>query len=103
MRVIGAAGTVADTMQTVNAPAHEPIRLTQFAQGGGCGCKIAPSLLREILARAPQGTVPPERMAGTETSDDAAVCRLNEGQALATTTDFVAPDLFISAHHQSSP
>lgn len=89
--MIGAAGTIAGTMQTVNTPAHEPIQLTQFAHGGGCGCKIAPGLLREILARAPQGIVPPELMVGTETSDDAAVYRLNESQALVATTDFFTP------------
>lgn len=78
-------------MQAVNPTPHEPIRLTQFAHGGGCGCKIAPGLLREILARAPQGIVPPELMVGTETSDDAAVYRLNDEQALVATTDFFTP------------
>lgn len=67
------------------------IRLTQFAHGGGCGCKIAPGLLSEILARAPQGLVPPELLVGTETSDDAAVYRLNAEQALVATTDFFTP------------
>jgi len=69
----------------------EPVRLTQFSHGGGCGCKIAPGLLREILARAPQGLVPPELLVGTETSDDAAVYRLNDEQALVATTDFFTP------------
>ncbi|MCO5112209.1 MAG: selenide, water dikinase SelD, partial [Burkholderiaceae bacterium] len=70
---------------------EEAIKLTQFAHGGGCGCKIAPGLLREILARAPQGLVPPELLVGTETSDDAAVYRLNDQQALVATTDFFTP------------
>ncbi|WP_295951434.1 selenide, water dikinase SelD [Rhodoferax sp.] len=69
----------------------EPIALTQFSHGGGCGCKIAPGLLAEILARAPQGLVPPELLVGTETSDDAAVYRLNATQALVATTDFFTP------------
>ena len=69
----------------------ETPKLTQFAHGGGCGCKIAPGLLREILARAPQGVVPPELMVGTETADDAAVYRLNDTQALVATTDFFTP------------
>jgi len=69
----------------------ENIKLTQFAHGGGCGCKIAPGLLREILARAPQGLVPPELLVGTETADDAAVYRLNDQQALVATTDFFTP------------
>lgn len=67
------------------------IRLTQFSHGGGCGCKIAPGLLAQILARAPQGVVPPELMVGLETSDDAAVYRLNDTQALVATTDFFTP------------
>ncbi|MBX9836356.1 MAG: selenide, water dikinase SelD [Burkholderiaceae bacterium] len=75
----------------VLAPDLETIRLTQFAHGGGCGCKIAPGLLREILARAPQGIVPPELLVGTETADDAAVYRLNDQQALVATTDFFTP------------
>jgi selenide,water dikinase len=68
-----------------------PIALTQFSHGGGCGCKIAPGLLSEILARAPQGIVPPELLVGNETSDDAAVYRLNDTQALVATTDFFTP------------
>ena len=53
------------------------IALTQFSHGGGCGCKIAPGLLGEILSRAPQGLVPPELMVGLETSDEIgrASCR----------------------------
>jgi len=69
----------------------EKIRLTQFSHGGGCGCKIAPGLLSEILSRAPQGLVPPELMVGLETSDDAAVYRLNDDQAIVATTDFFTP------------
>jgi selenide,water dikinase len=69
----------------------EPIALTRFSHGGGCGCKIAPGLLSEILARAPQGIIPPRLMVGIETSDDAAVYRLNDTQALIATTDFFTP------------
>ncbi|HYP85596.1 selenide, water dikinase SelD [Variovorax sp.] len=69
----------------------ERIALTSFSHGGGCGCKIAPGLLAEILARAPQGIVPPELLVGTETADDAAVYRLNDTQALVATTDFFTP------------
>ncbi|MEJ8858419.1 selenide, water dikinase SelD [Variovorax robiniae] len=69
----------------------EQLALTRFSHGGGCGCKIAPGLLAEILARAPQGLVPPELLVGTETSDDAAVYRLNDTQALVATTDFFTP------------
>lgn len=69
----------------------DEIRLTQFSHGGGCGCKIAPGVLADILARAPQGAIPPELMVGIETSDDAAVYRLNAQQALVATTDFFTP------------
>lgn len=69
----------------------DPIALTSFSHGGGCGCKIAPGLLSEILARAPQGLVPPQLLVGTETSDDAAVYQLNDQQALVATTDFFTP------------
>jgi len=67
------------------------IRLTTFSHGGGCGCKIAPGVLSSILARAPAGIIPPELMVGIETSDDAAVYKLNEEQALVATTDFFTP------------
>ena len=85
------AGTIARTMTATTPVDSQTIQLTQFAHGGGCGCKIAPGLLREILARAPQGIVPPELLVGTETADDAAVYRLNDTQALVATTDFFTP------------
>jgi len=69
----------------------EEIRLTQFSHGGGCGCKIAPAVLSEMLARLPAGVAPPELLVGTQTSDDAAVYRLNDQQALIATTDFFMP------------
>jgi len=68
-----------------------PIQLTKYSHGGGCGCKIAPGVLRDILARSSPGLVPPELMVGIETSDDAAVWRLNDSQALVATTDFFTP------------
>src|SRR5260221_2635762 len=73
----------------MNAP--EKIRLTEFSHGGGCGCKIAPAILSEILNASPIRGLPKELMVGTETSDDAAVYRLNETQALVATTDFFTP------------
>jgi selenide,water dikinase len=69
---------------------EEP-RLTSLAHGGGCGCKIAPSVLREILADAPATAAFPDLMVGLETGDDAAVWRLNDTQALVATTDFFMP------------
>jgi selenide,water dikinase len=73
----------------VNAP--ETIRLTQFSHGGGCGCKISPAILSEILAATPIRGLPKELLVGTETADDAAVYRLNDTQALVATTDFFTP------------
>jgi len=73
----------------MNAP--EKIRLTEFSHGGGCGCKIAPAILSEILSAAPIRGLPKDLMVGTETADDAAVYRLNDTQALVATTDFFTP------------
>jgi selenide, water dikinase len=77
----------------MNAPgtAELPIRLTRYSHGGGCGCKIAPAVLSEILASIPMGIRPPELLVGVETSDDAAVYRLNDEQAVIATTDFFTP------------
>jgi len=76
----------------MNAPqvAAEP-RLTSLSHGGGCGCKIAPGVLSEILKGTAALPIPPELMVGIETSDDAAVYRLNDTQALIATTDFFMP------------
>ena len=67
------------------------VRLTQFSHGGGCGCKVAPGVLREILANAGGAMVPAQLLVGIETSDDAAVYELNEVQAVVATTDFFMP------------
>ena len=66
-------------------------RLTSLAHGGGCGCKLSPAVLREILAGMPAAAAFPNLLVGTETSDDAAVWRLNDKQALVATTDFFMP------------
>jgi selenide, water dikinase len=66
-------------------------RLTSLSHGGGCGCKIAPGMLSDILSRTPGMPIPPQLMVGIETSDDAAVWRLNDDQALIATTDFFMP------------
>ncbi len=70
---------------------NTPIRLTSFSHGGGCGCKIAPGVLAEILKKSSGFPVPKELMVGIETSDDAAVYKLNDEQALIATTDFFMP------------
>ncbi len=66
-------------------------RLTSLSHGGGCGCKIAPGVLSQILRSSPGLPVPPELLVGIETADDAAVYRLNDEQALVATTDFFMP------------
>jgi selenide,water dikinase len=77
-------------MDDASAPS-KPVRLTSLAHGGGCGCKIAPAMLQEILAKTPAAAVFPDLLVGTETSDDAAVWRLNADQAIVATTDFFMP------------
>jgi selenide,water dikinase len=73
----------------------EPIRLTRFSHGGGCGCKIAPAVLRDILADTPFSSnlaaAYPDLLVGIEHGDDAAVYRLNDTQAIVATTDFFMP------------
>ena len=67
-------------------------RLTSLSHGGGCGCKIAPAVLGEILRQSGTASlVPAELLVGIETADDAAVYRLNDEQALIATTDFFMP------------
>ncbi len=72
------------------AIAPEP-RLTSLSHGGGCGCKIAPGVLSEILKGTTGMPIPPELLVGIETADDAAVYQLNDEQALIATTDFFMP------------
>jgi selenide, water dikinase len=78
----------------MNAPlstlAAEP-RLTSLSHGGGCGCKIAPGVLSEILKGTAGMAMPKELLVGIETADDAAVYQLNDDQALIATTDFFMP------------
>ena len=73
------------------APVGPGPRLTSLSHGGGCGCKIAPGMLAELL----KGSLPSRRyadlMVGADTSDDAAVYRLNDEQAVVATTDFFMP------------
>ncbi|HSO07497.1 MAG TPA: selenide, water dikinase SelD [Pelomicrobium sp.] len=75
----------------MNAPDALPLKLTSFSHGGGCGCKIAPAVLSDILANSPLGLRHPDLLVGAESSDDAAVYRLNDEQAIVATTDFFMP------------
>ncbi len=72
------------------------VRLTELSHGGGCGCKIAPTVLRDMLSALPQAGVPlaqafPDLLVGIESGDDAAVYKLNDEQAIVATTDFFMP------------
>ncbi len=76
----------------MNAPEipAEP-RLTALSHGGGCGSKIAPGVLAQILKGTTAMPIPKELIVGIETADDAAVYKLNDDQALIATTDFFMP------------
>ena len=75
----------------MSTPAPPPPRLTSLSHGGGCGCKIAPGVLTELLRRSAPAPALAQLMVGTETADDAAVYRLNDTQAIIATTDFFMP------------
>jgi selenide, water dikinase len=66
-------------------------RLTALAHGGGCGCKLSPAVLRELLADMPAMQAFPQLLVGVETGDDAAVYKINDEQAVVATTDFFMP------------
>ncbi len=78
------------TPREPHRPAGQP-RLTSLSHGGGCGCKIAPGVLSEILKGTSAMPIPKELLVGIETADDAAVYQLNDEQALIATTDFFMP------------
>jgi selenide,water dikinase len=67
------------------------IRLTSLAHGGGCGCKLAPSVLQQLLAGQPASAPFAQLLVGTETGDDAAVWQIDEHQCVIATTDFFTP------------
>ena len=78
-------------MTAISPSASPTVRLTSLAHGGGCGCKLAPAVLQSILKGMPAAAAFSDLMVGTDTSDDAAVWRLNDSQALVATTDFFMP------------
>ncbi len=65
-------------------------RLTEFSHGAGCGCKLGPAALGDVLARLTPPTHP-DLLVGTDTGDDAAVWRIAPDRALVATTDFFTP------------
>lgn len=69
----------------------EPIRLTQYSHGAGCGCKIAPNVLETILASNLTPMFDPNLLVGNESKDDAAVYDIGNNQAIISTTDFFMP------------
>ncbi len=74
------------TTSTDGAP-----RLTSLAHGGGCGCKIGPAVLAELLRGLPRGPRPEALLVGAETSDDAAIWQIDAQRAIVSTTDFFMP------------
>ena len=74
-----------------NSSSTDAVRLTSLAHGGGCGCKIAPGVLSELLSAMPAMQGYSNLLVGTDTADDAAVYQLNDEQALIATTDFFMP------------
>lgn len=71
-------------------PIH-PARLTALAHGGGCGCKLSPAVLRELLSGMKPAGDFPQLLVGIETGDDAAVYQIDDSQAVVSTTDFFMP------------
>lgn len=70
---------------------NEPVRLTQFSHGAGCGCKIAPAVLERILKSGTPPISDRNLLVGYGSRDDAAVYDLGNGRALISTTDFFSP------------
>src|SRR5215475_8099283 len=69
----------------------QDLRLTSLAHGGGCGCKLAPSVLQQLLGRQPAARPFAQLLVGTETGDDAAVWQLDDDTCIVATTDFFMP------------
>lgn len=67
------------------------VKLTQYSKASGCGCKIAPAVLEEILKGCRQNMVFPNLLVGNDTKDDAAVYELQDGTCIISTTDFFTP------------
>ena len=68
-----------------------PLRLTSLAHGGGCGCKLAPAVLQQLLADQPAAGPFRQLLVGTETGDDAAVWQIDDNTCVIATTDFFMP------------
>src|ERR1051326_9337463 len=71
--------------------AIDPIKLTEYSHGAGCGCKISPKVLDEILKTTVALPQNKKLLVGNNTRDDAAVYDLGDGTAVISTTDFFMP------------
>ena len=69
----------------------QPIRLTSLSHGGGCGCKLAPAVLSQLLSGHPTAKAFPQLLVGIETGDDAAVYKVDDNTCIIATTDFFMP------------
>ncbi|WP_127130299.1 selenide, water dikinase SelD [Georgenia sp. SYP-B2076] len=74
----------------MSAPATQ-LRLTQYAAGGGCACKVPPGELERVLAGLPAGRAGEELLVGLENGDDAAAVRIDGSRAVVVTADFFTP------------
>jgi selenide,water dikinase len=78
-------------MSSPLAMSRPSVRLTDLAHGGGCGCKLAPSVLQQLLANQPAAAPYAQLLVGTETGDDAAVWQIDDKTCVIATTDFFMP------------
>jgi selenide,water dikinase len=69
----------------------DKVKLTAYSTKGGCGCKIGPADLRQVLHSLPQSVANPNLLVGIDTSDDAGVYQLSDDLALVQTVDFFTP------------
>ena len=69
----------------------DSVKLTSYSHGAGCGCKIAPGVLHEMLSCMSRDTTFPNLIIGNDTKDDAAVVDLGDGTGIVSTTDFFMP------------
>ncbi|MDI2131061.1 selenide, water dikinase SelD [Yinghuangia seranimata] len=96
MTHVGDPQTAAEQADEARRPASAPTsRLTQYARGGGCACKIPPGELEAVVASLPGASGTPLAsnglVVGLEHGDDAAVVRIEGGRAVVLTTDFFTP------------
>lgn len=81
---------MSDTAAPVQS-SSQPVRLTQYSHGAGCGCKISPAVLDRILADSGAPLIDPKLWVGNASRDDAAVYALDDERGVVSTTDFFMP------------